>query len=132
MGRYILVIPATAARLRASDRACLRRRCALSHAAEIGTAGVTRTSAGDIFRYGTADAMNRDDEDSEREDPRRGEGPNTEVDEVRAVMDHTREALESSAAELERAKRLLRETAKAVGGEEPVDDEPSGGSGRSG
>jgi len=51
------------------------------------------------------------DEHPERQDPSSEEGVSTEADEVRAAMEHTREALEASAAELERAKRLLRETA---------------------
>jgi hypothetical protein len=40
-------------------------------------------------------------------------------------MEHTREALEASAVELERAKRLLRETASLVDGETPPDGDPS-------
>jgi hypothetical protein len=71
------------------------------------------------------------DEDTERQGTPGGNGVSTDPDDVRAIMEHTREALEASAAELERAKRLLRETAKVVGGEEPPNGEPSGGSGRS-
>ena len=44
-------------------------------------------------------------------------------------MEHTREALEASAAELERAKRLLRETASLVEGETPPDGGSSGTAG---
>jgi hypothetical protein len=40
-------------------------------------------------------------------------------------MEQSREALESSAAELERAKRLMRETATLVDGRGPADDETS-------
>ena len=41
-------------------------------------------------------------------------GTTAEDAEVRATIEQTREVLESSGAELERAKRLLRETEKLV------------------
>ena len=41
-------------------------------------------------------------------------GTTAEDAEVRATIEQTREVLESSGAELERAKRLLRETDKLV------------------
>jgi hypothetical protein len=69
------------------------------------------------------------DEHPERQDPSIGEGVSTEPDDVRAAMEHTREALEASAAELERAKRLLRETASLVEGETPPDGGSSGTAG---
>ena len=67
--------------------------------------------------------MNADE--AERQDPTVSDGVSTEPDLVRAVMEHTREALESSAAELERAKRLLRETATLVETEGPGNEESS-------
>jgi len=65
------------------------------------------------------------DEHPERQDASVGEGVSTEPDEVRAAMEHTREALEAAAAELERAKRLLRETASLADGETPPNGDPS-------
>jgi hypothetical protein len=54
--------------------------------------------------------MNDLDEQERREDP---EAADTE-NEVRATMEQTREVLEASGAEIERAKRLLRETESLV------------------
>ena len=71
------------------------------------------------------------DEHPERQDPSIGEAVSTEPDEVRAAMEHTREALEASAVELQRAKRLLRETASLVDGETPPDGDLSGAAGGS-
>ena len=71
------------------------------------------------------------DDHPERQDPSTGERVSTEPDDVRAAMEHTREALEASAAELERAKRLLRVTASLVEGETPPDGDPSGAAGGS-
>jgi hypothetical protein len=56
--------------------------------------------------------MNRPEEDTEER--RNPEGTTTEPEEVRAVMQQTREALQASGVELERAKRLLRETERLV------------------
>ena len=64
-------------------------------------------------------------DEAERREPSRAEALSSETDQVRAVMEHTREALDSSAAELERAKRLLRETATLVDRGAPADDETS-------
>jgi hypothetical protein len=71
------------------------------------------------------------DDHPERQDSSVRERVSTEADEVRAAMEHTREALEASAAELERAKRLLRETAGLVESETPPDGDLSGAAGGS-
>jgi hypothetical protein len=53
--------------------------------------------------------------DQKSGDPQAIAGTTAEDAEVRAAIDQTREVLESSGAELERAKRLLRETETLVG-----------------
>ena len=61
--------------------------------------------------------MDEDDEQRARELPTR-EGIGAEDADVRVTMELTRQALEASVAEIERSKRLLRET------EELVDSSP--------
>ena len=54
--------------------------------------------------------------------PQGGQGPGAEEVEVRVTMEQTRQALEASAAEIERSKRLLRETEELV--QQPVASPP--------
>ena len=63
---------------------------------------------------GTGAGMNEHGERPAHE-PEQGQGTTTEDAEVRVTMERTRQALESSGAEVERSKRLLRETEELVG-----------------
>ena len=64
------------------------------------------------------------DEKSTQGSPQRGLPTSVEGDEVRATMEQARQALEASRSEIQRAKRLLRETeelADAQGGSKAED-----------
>ena len=54
--------------------------------------------------------MNDLDENRSTEQPHPDQGRKAEDDEVRTTMELAREAIEASGAEIERARRLLRET----------------------
>ncbi len=60
--------------------------------------------------------MDRDE--TPAREPQPAPGTSADDDQVRVAIEQTREALEASAAEIERAKRLLRETEELV--EPPV------------
>ena len=62
------------------------------------------------------------DERKPADEPQGGQPASTEDVDVRATMDLTRQALEASAAEIVRAKRLLRETEELV--DLPVSPQP--------
>ena len=64
------------------------------------------------------------------DEPQSGNPASTEDVDVRATMDLTRQALEASAAEIERAKRLLRETEELI--DLPVPPQPAESSDESG
>jgi hypothetical protein len=57
--------------------------------------------------------MNKSDEQSAQE-PQPGQPASVDGGEVRATMEQARQALEASRTEIERAKRLLRETEELV------------------
>ncbi len=58
--------------------------------------------------------------------PKSGQGTSAEEADVRDTMERTRQALEASVAEIERSKRLLRETEELV--KQPVSSPPEGSS----